>query len=499
MDMDVFYSGAWAGTQASLDMYLATLKRVTEDGSLAAKMSAGVDNGAAGGDPPRLYSKQGNIGVISISGPLNNSDSWMNEWLGFTGYPEVRQALLHAVGDASVEHIVLDIKSGGGAVSGVSDTADLIQTINAKVKPVSTYSDGMIASAAYWLGVSASSVTIGNVTEAGSIGVLVMHQEMSKMLEKNGITVNVIRSGQFKALGNSAEPLGALGRETLQAQVDHMAGLFNAHVADAKGTTADLVDKNMGQGRVFIGQQAVDVGLVDAVSNFDTFMSKVQGGIDSAKQQSKYGANLQQGSHSMPKTALTQQALAALAAGAVAAPEGVALTPSETAAAAAAAADLQAAADKATADAAAAQALSDAEAAAAAAKPANAEVVAMLQSQLGTSQAQVVQLSVDLQAAKAAGESTKAGSDAMRPVVRAAVGNLRVALGGSAAGVEALTDDNLIAEHANLAAQFDKKFKAGGVAAVTLPAEADSTTAATDDPVRRARLDATRTQTNKQK
>lgn len=495
MDMDVFYPGAWAGTQTSLDLYLATLKRVTEDGSLAAKMSSDIhDSTVPREGPPRLFSKQGDIGVISIAGPLNNSDSWMNDWLGFTGYPEIRQALVYAVSDASVRQIVLDIKSGGGAVSGVSDTADLIKAIDAQVKPVSTYADGMIASAAYWLGVSAKSVTIGNVTEAGSIGVLVIHQEMSKMLEKNGITVKVIRSGQFKALGNSAEPLSALAEETIQAQVDHLAGLFTAHVADARGTTAELVDKNMGQGRVFIGQQAVDVGLVDAVSNYDNFISRIQGEIDSAKQQPKYGANLQQGPNSMSKTALTQQALAALAAGAVAALEGVTLTPEQLAAA-----ETKAAEDKVVADADAAKVIADAEATAAASKPANTEVVAMLQSQLATAQGQVVQLNVDLQGAKLAGEASTKSAEVMRPIVRAAVGNLRVALGGSAAGVEALTDDNLIAEHANLAAQFDKKFKAGGVAAVTLPAEADSTTAATNDPVRRARLDATRNQTHKQK
>ena len=488
MDMDVFYTGAWAGTQASLDLYIATLKRVTEDGSLAARMGADVHDSTVPREGlPRLFSKQGDIGVISVAGPLNNSSSWMNEWLGFTGYPEIREALIHAVSDASVKRIVLDVKSGGGAVSGVSDTGDLIRAISTKVKTIDTYSDGMIASAAYWLGSSAKSVTIGNVTEAGSIGVLVMHQEMSKMLEKAGITVNVIRSGKFKALGNSAEPLSELGKEIIQAQVDHMAGLFNDHVADMRGTTAELVDKNMGQGRVFIGQQAVDVGLVDAVANFDTFMSKIQGQIDSGKQQPKYGANLQKGSIPMSKTALTQQAIAALAAGAVAALEGETLTPEQLAAA-----ETKAAEDKVIADADAAKVIADAEAAAAASKPANAEVVAMLQSQLATAQGQVVQLNVDLQGAKLAGEASTKSAEVMRPIVRASLGVLRISLGGSTAGVEDLTDDNLLSEHANLAAQFNSKLPGGRVSAVLPLTKSEKVDASVDDPVRQARLDATR-------
>ena len=191
----------------------------------------------------------------------------------------------------------------------------------------------------------------------------------------------------------------------------------------------------------------------------------------------------------MSKTALTQQAIAALALGIVAAQEAPVLSAEQIAEAAA-----LAEAEKATADAAAAKASAEAAAAAAteAAKPANAEVVALLQSQLAAAQGQVVQLNVDLQGVKTASEATIKSADVMRPIVRAAVGNLRIALGNSAAGVEALTDENLIAEHANLAAQFDKKFKAGGVAAVTLSADAEKAPEGSEDPIRKARLNATR-------
>lgn len=118
-------------------------------------------------------------------------------------------------------------------------------------------------------------------------------------------------------------------------------------------------------------------------------------------------------------------------------------------------------------------------------------VVTLLQSQLATAQAQVVSLSVDLQTAKAAAQQGSKQADAMRPIVRAAVGNLRIALGGTATGVEALSDDTLLAAHADLAAQFNSKFKAGGVAAVSSIADKGGQTDAVD-PVRMARLAATR-------
>lgn len=480
--MDIFDVEKWAGTEASLHVYLAALKRISEDGTLSKAQAEELGPDSYKDRPPRLFSQQGEIAVISVFGSLNNSGSWINAYLGSTGYPEIRSAMIYAAQQTDIKAIILDVKSGGGAVAGVSDTADLIKSIDTLVKPVHTYSDGMIASAAYWLGSAARSITIGNVAEAGSIGVIVMQQEFSKYLSDIGTTVNVIRSGKFKALGNSAEPLSELGRQTIQAEVDHLNTLFVAQVANMRGQSAALVEEKMGQGRVFIGQQAVDVGLVDAVSNFDALVERVQGEIDIAKQQPKYGANLIKGSISMPKTALTASDIAALAAGAAALAAPPALTAEQVAAEAVAAAAVEAAAE---AERLAAEAT-------VAAKPASAEVVSMLQGQLATAQAQVLQLSLDAQATKASADSFKASAEAMLPVVRAAVGNLRVALGGSAAGVEALPAETLITEHASLAAQFDKKFKAGGVAAVTLPATADTETAVTDDPRRRARLDATR-------
>lgn len=461
--MDLLDIRFWAGTEQSLLSYVEAVKRVQTDGTLAK-----ADLYAAKEDrPPRLFSKQGDVGVITISGSLNNSSSWINEYIGATGYPEIRDALIYAASHDSVKAIALDIKSGGGHVSGVADTADLIHTIDSRVKPVYAYSDGMIASAAYWLGSSARSVDVGKVTEAGSIGVLVVHSEQSKALANAGITVTVVRSGKYKALGNSAEPLGDLGQTVLQGQVDKLNSMFEAHVAQARGTSAAVVAEKMGQGRVFIGQDAVDVGLADSVINFDAFMSKVQGGIDSQKSQSKYGANSPKGPQL--KTALTEQEIAALAAGGGAQPT--------------AEQEAEAEAQRVAAEAAAATA---AAAAAAASQPS--EVVAMLQSQLASAQAQVVTLSVDLQAAKAASDAFGSAAEKLRPIVRAAVGNLRVALGGTAAGVEALADDTLLAEHANLASQFATKFKSGGVAAVSSSAESKDSLDVVSEAQRQSRL-----------
>lgn len=454
----------WAGTESSYIAYIEDLKTVATIEPQSPTPS----------ETPRLLSKQGDIAVINVHGRLTNTEAWYSELLGDSTYPAIREALINAAQDPSVKAIALDIKSGGGTVSGVQDTADLVARIDTGVKPVYAYSDGTIASAAYWLGCSARSLEIGATTEIGSIGVLAVHQENSKMMQDMGVKTTVIRSGRFKALGHSAEPLSEEGKQVIQAQVDQLSQMFVEHVAQARKTTATLVDQNMGQGRMFIGKAGVDVGLADGVSSFDKFMSNIRQGIDKQKN----SMHISQNNYNRGNTlkALTDQEIAAMASGAAAsgqapaadpapAPTTVATTPDPTQEPAPITATLEV-------------------------QVADSAVVSLLQTQLAAAQSQVVALSVDLQTAKATAEAQHRQADAMRPIVRAAVSNLRVALGGTAAGVEAMTDDLLMAEHANLATQFQAKFKGGGVAAVSSSSKESQVVAM--DPLRQARLAATR-------
>lgn len=471
----------WAGTEESFGAYIAALKVAA-----GLDVQAYHDNQADQPDMPRLLTKQGDVGVVSVAGPLVPGEPWYAKYSGVTGYGEIRAALIAAAQDPSIGGIVLDINSGGGAVSGVTDIAELISSIDAGVKPVHTFSDGMIASAAYWLGSSARSVDVGKVTEAGSLGVLTVHKEMSRMLDAMGITATVLRAGEFKALGNPMEPLSDKAKAEIQAQLDQMYQTFLQHVADARGVSYQVADTKMGQGRVFVGTKAVEAGLADSVTNFDAVISKVQGAIDSQKQRSQYGANFQKGP--VVKTALTEQQLAAMAEGGLAA---TAKTPEELAAEAAAkeAADKAAkeAADKAAAEAAAAAA---AEAAKAGSQPG--EVVALLQSQLAAAQASVVDMTIQLRDTKAAADKATSALASFRAIAEASVDRLSIALNGSAGAAAGLSDEALLAAHANLRTQFEAKFKAGGVAAVSSSGSSDKSGEVVTDEVAARRRQATR-------
>lgn len=475
----------WSGSEDSLHAYLTSIKQMVEAGVTEPPKRAGYWNQDEEDEMvPRLFSQQGDIGVISIAGPLNNTDSWKNEYIGATGYPEIRAALVHAAQQDDVKAIVLDIKSGGGAVSGVTDTAELVAMVDQKVKPVYAFSDGMIASAAYWLGSSARSVDIGKVTEAGSIGVLTVHQDLSKLFADMGVKMTVLRAGEYKALGNSYEPLSDKARAEIQRQLDQMYTVFVQHVADSRGVSYAVADEKMAQGRVFVGQAAVDAGLVDSVTSFDALLSKIQGGIDAEKSSPKYGASFSKGT--FVKSALTEQQIAALASG-----SGSGTDEESKAAADKAAAD-KAAAEQAAQAEAEAKEKAEADAAEAGSSVALKAQVDLLQAQLGQAQGQLLDVQVRLRDAEAALAPVQASIEKMRPVVRQSVANLRVAMGGTAAGVEALNDEALLAEQSSLAEQFQSKFKAGGVAAVPQGEPTEKAGEVGGDSAHLARIRATR-------
>jgi signal peptide peptidase SppA len=213
------------------------------------------------------YRAEGNTAVIGVKGPLVNSDAWYVKFFGQVGYPHIIDQLLRAYSDPAVTNVLIDANTPGGAVNGITAVTDAITAVSA-FKPVSTYADGLLCSGGYWLAASTENIMVSDLTEAGSIGVIMTHLEYSKALEKQGITATVVREGKYKALVSAYEPLTA---EAL-SQIKHSMGViydaFIAHVAYGRNVSAEYADKTMGEGRTFWGAEGLAVRMVDAVGDF---------------------------------------------------------------------------------------------------------------------------------------------------------------------------------------------------------------------------------------
>jgi len=83
------------------------------------------------------------------------------------------------------------------------------------------------------------------------------------------VTVTEITAGKYKRIASEHAPLSEEGRQTIQDQVDAIYSVFVDAVAKNRGVSADSVLKNMADGRMFIGKQAVQAGLVDGIATMD--------------------------------------------------------------------------------------------------------------------------------------------------------------------------------------------------------------------------------------
>ncbi len=227
--------------------------------------------------------RQGGIAVLALEGTMAPKANIFSRVSGGISTQMAGLQLESAAADPRVKGIVLDFDSGGGSVFG---TPELAATINdlAKIKPIVTVSEGMLASAAYWAGSAANAVYIsGPTVMVGSIGVVSSHNFDPQ--SKGGKTE--ITAGKYKRIASDIGPLSEEGRAYMQEHVDHYYSVFVDAVSSSRGTTADAVLEHMADGRVWIGQQAIDRGLVDGYATVDAMVEQMATNPDQFTQRRK--------------------------------------------------------------------------------------------------------------------------------------------------------------------------------------------------------------------
>ncbi len=143
------------------------------------------------------------VAIIPINGTIFKRGSFWSFFYGGTPLTVLNRIFSEAVADNDVQAILLDIDSPGGQVSGTDAFSELVHQVREK-KPVVAFANGMMASAAYWIGSSASRVIVERTAQVGSIGVLYMHHDWSRYDANLGLKRTVIASGKYKAVGNDA-------------------------------------------------------------------------------------------------------------------------------------------------------------------------------------------------------------------------------------------------------------------------------------------------------
>jgi len=209
-----------------------------------------------------VVTQRGNM-VDDISGP------------GSTSTQQFTSALRQVLADDTVGQILIDIDSPGGSVYGVAELASEIVKARAQ-KPVVAVANSLSASAAYWIGCSASEFYVTPGGEVGSIGVWQAHFDYSKALEEEGVKTTLVSAGKFKVEGNPYVPLDPEAQAFMQSRVDDYYNAFIQAVAVGRGVTVDDVRNGMGEGRVLGADAALAQRMVDGIASFDDVLARMQ-------------------------------------------------------------------------------------------------------------------------------------------------------------------------------------------------------------------------------
>ena len=209
------------------------------------------------------------IAIITVRGALIHNLGYSASWA--TGYDVIKRKIGFAMHDPDVKGVLVKFHTPGGTVYGCPDTGDLIHECG-KIKPVWTLSDDMAYSAGQWLHAQGTRRLVTQSGGLGSIGVLVAHADFSKMLEDYGVEMTLIFDGQHKVDGNPYEKLPDTVKAQIKADCKKTRGEFATAVS--RGTGLSVADVLNTEAECYSGQQAVDIGLADAVVSSNSILSE---------------------------------------------------------------------------------------------------------------------------------------------------------------------------------------------------------------------------------
>lgn len=239
-------------------------------------MQAAVDRKAADSRGTNAVDR-GGVRVIPVHGILSQKNNLFASWFGWTTYDGLAADIDDAVADDSVTAIVLDVDSPGGTVSGLPEIAGRIFKARG-TKPIHAIANPMAASAAYYIASAADELHVLASGEVGSIGVILIHQEITAALENEGVKTTIVRSGKYKYEGSEFEPLSKEALANFQSVADVHYGMFVNAVAKHRGVAVADVRGGYGQGRMLPAKAAIAEGMADRVSTLEDTVKRAGSG-----------------------------------------------------------------------------------------------------------------------------------------------------------------------------------------------------------------------------
>lgn len=215
------------------------------------------------------------VRVIYAEGEI--TDAVQEYWM--TGVSQIGYSLVDELNkvaeDEGTKAVVLRVNSPGGSAFLSEQIWHAVKRLRAK-KPVVVSMGDYAASGGYYISAPANMIVAEANTLTGSIGIFGMIPNASQLADKFGVYMDVVKTSEYADLevGIPFKPMTDAQKALIQAQVERGYDTFLARVAEGRNMSKAQVD-SVGQGRVWLGKRAIELGLVDKLGGLDVAIKEV--------------------------------------------------------------------------------------------------------------------------------------------------------------------------------------------------------------------------------
>lgn len=264
--IDAVLSGAWAIQPEALDLVASIAERESEYHGRPEALEAKL--GRPLGNTMSVTVRDG-VATIPFEGPMFRRANLMTMFSGATSYDTLARDFTAALEDPNVKAIIGYFDTPGGQVNGASELAAMIHSARGK-KPLVAYVGGSMSSAGLWIGSAFDSIVAAPTAMVGCLGA------------QMGYTVREPRAGEktYNFVSSqtplkNADPSTEEGAAEAKRTVDALAQVFIDTLAEYRGTTSETVLEKYGKGAVFVASDALERGMIDGISTYETVLSNL--------------------------------------------------------------------------------------------------------------------------------------------------------------------------------------------------------------------------------
>jgi len=212
---------------------------------------------------PEESSSSNQIAILYVEGTIVDGEGRIGEVGGNRYVAEIRKIRQND----DIKGVIVRINSPGGSAIASELILRELQ-LTAKEKPVVVSMGDVAASGGYWISTAGEKIFASNNTITGSIGVFGLIFNVEDIAQNNGINNGVVKTNKFADLGNGFAPKTDAELSVIQQGVDQVYDLFLERVSKARNLPVEKVAE-IAQGRVWSGQAAQKIGLIDEIGGLD--------------------------------------------------------------------------------------------------------------------------------------------------------------------------------------------------------------------------------------